>query len=108
MTTLSFRRNNQITAQGLSAFAGLINLLKLDLERCPGIRGGLVHLKGLFLLKLLCPESELPLPSCWISSLFGVVRLVKKSGYTSIIDRRSLFKSNKLEEFPNLCDLLLT
>ncbi|KAF5957174.1 hypothetical protein HYC85_004399 [Camellia sinensis] len=53
LTTLSFRRNNQITAQGLNVFAGLINLLKLDLERCPGIHGGLVHLKGLAKLESL-------------------------------------------------------
>ena len=27
LTSLSFRRNNAITAQGMSAFAGLVNLL---------------------------------------------------------------------------------
>lgn len=72
ITTLSFRRNNQITAQGLSVLAGLINLLKLDFERCPGIRGGLVHLKGLFLLKVLWSESKLPSACFCISALFGV------------------------------------
>lgn len=49
LTTLNLRRNSRITAQGMSVFSGLVNLLKLDLERCPGIHGGLVHLKGLFL-----------------------------------------------------------
>ena len=46
LTSLSFRRNNAITAQGMSALAGLVNLIKLDLERCPGIHGGLIYLKG--------------------------------------------------------------
>lgn len=31
----------------MSAFASLINLIKLDLEKCPGIPGGLVHLQGM-------------------------------------------------------------
>lgn len=35
----------------MSAFAGLVNLVKLDLERCPKIHGGLVHLEGLFISK---------------------------------------------------------
>lgn len=47
LTSLSFRRNDAISAQGMSAFAGLVNLVKLDLERCPEIHGGLVHLKGM-------------------------------------------------------------
>lgn len=51
LTSLSFRRNNAITAQGMKAFAGLINLVKLDLERCTRIHGGLVNLKGMFTCK---------------------------------------------------------
>ena len=47
LTSLSFRRNNAITAKGMSAFANLVNLVKLDLERCPEIHGGLVNLKGM-------------------------------------------------------------
>lgn len=34
----------------MSALGSLVNLVKLDLERCPGIGGGLVHLKGIFYL----------------------------------------------------------
>jgi len=49
LTSLSFRRNDSVSAKGMSAFSGLVNLVKLDLERCPGIHGGLVHLRGLFL-----------------------------------------------------------
>jgi hypothetical protein len=52
LTSLSFRRNNAITAKGMSAFAGLVNLVKLDLERCPEIHGGLVHLKGIAILHM--------------------------------------------------------
>lgn len=46
MTSLSFRRNAAITAQGMRAFSNLVNMKKLDLEKCPGIHGGLVHLRG--------------------------------------------------------------
>lgn len=49
MTALSFRRNDAITSQGMSALAGLVNLAKLDLERCPKIHGGLIHLEGVHL-----------------------------------------------------------
>ncbi|KAI3724912.1 hypothetical protein L1987_64680 [Smallanthus sonchifolius] len=47
LTPLSLKRNNNITAQGISALSGLVNLLNLDFERCPWIHGDLVHLKGL-------------------------------------------------------------
>lgn len=50
LTTLSFKRNNLITARGISSLSGLINLKKLDLERCPRIHGGLAHLKGLYIV----------------------------------------------------------
>ncbi|GKV45445.1 hypothetical protein SLEP1_g52521 [Rubroshorea leprosula] len=53
LTSLSFRRNGTVTAQGMSALAGLVNLVKLDLEKCPGIHGGLVHLRGLTKLESL-------------------------------------------------------
>jgi len=53
LTSLSFKKNNSITASGLRALAGLVNLTSLDLERCPGIHGGLVHLKGLTKLEAL-------------------------------------------------------
>ncbi|KAF6162126.1 hypothetical protein GIB67_008255 [Kingdonia uniflora] len=46
LTSLSFKKNSAITAQGMSIFANLVNLAKLDLERCSGIHGGLVHLRG--------------------------------------------------------------
>ena len=46
LTSLSFRRNAAITAQGMRAFSNLVNMKKLDLEKCPGIHGGLVHLRG--------------------------------------------------------------
>ncbi|KAI3739934.1 hypothetical protein L2E82_30348 [Cichorium intybus] len=39
LTELSLKRNN-ITAKRMSALSGFVNLLKLDLERCPLIRGG--------------------------------------------------------------------
>lgn len=48
LTSLSFRRNNEITSQGMYVFAQLVNLIRLDLEKCPGIHGGLVHLQGTF------------------------------------------------------------
>lgn len=50
LTTLNFKRNNLITAQGIISLSSLINLVKLDLERCPKIQGGLIHLKGLCFL----------------------------------------------------------
>lgn len=53
MTSLSFRRNNAITAEGLAAIASLPNLVKLDLERCLEIHGGLVHLKGIYALNVV-------------------------------------------------------
>lgn len=43
----------------MSAFANLINLIKLDLEKCPEIHGGLVHLQGMFASKSTYLESEL-------------------------------------------------
>uniref|UniRef100_A0A2P2MLI3 Putative adenylate cyclase regulatory protein n=1 Tax=Rhizophora mucronata TaxID=61149 RepID=A0A2P2MLI3_RHIMU len=55
LVSLSFRRNNAITAEGMSSFSGLVNLVKLDLERCPGIGGGLVHLNGIFFILLMKP-----------------------------------------------------
>lgn len=60
LTSLSFRRNNAITAKGMSAFAVLVNLVKLDLERCLEIHGGLVHLKGISSLQVL---SSVTLPT---------------------------------------------
>ncbi|CAH9092089.1 unnamed protein product [Cuscuta epithymum] len=53
LTSLSLRRNNMVTAQGMSALSGLINLVKLDLERSPKIHGGLVYLRGLTKLESL-------------------------------------------------------
>lgn len=44
---LSFKRSNTINAEGMRAFSSLVNLEKLDLERCSEIRGGFIHLKGL-------------------------------------------------------------
>lgn len=54
LASLSFRRNYAISAQGLNTFSGLINLVKLDLERCPGIHGSLVHIQGWILYAMLC------------------------------------------------------
>ena len=51
LTSLSFRRNNAITAKGMNAFTNLVNLVKLDLERCPEIHGGLINLKGTYTRK---------------------------------------------------------
>lgn len=48
LTSLSFKKSAAITAEGMCAFSSLINLEKLDLERCTGIHGGFVHIKGLF------------------------------------------------------------
>lgn len=48
LTSLSFKKSSAITAQGMIAFANLVNLVNLDLERCAGIHGGLIHIKGLF------------------------------------------------------------
>ena len=58
-----------ITAQGMSALSGLVNLVKLDLERCPKIHGGLVHLKGVLLFTLFfCNIST----QCKMESFFAV------------------------------------
>lgn len=46
LTYLGLRRSSAINAEGMRAFSSLINLEKLDLDRCPGIHGGLAHLKG--------------------------------------------------------------
>nr|GEV82537.1 hypothetical protein [Tanacetum cinerariifolium] len=46
-------RNSKITTKGMSVLSGLVNLSKLDLERCTGIHGGLAHLKGLKKLEAL-------------------------------------------------------
>ena len=46
LTTLSLKRNSKITTKGMSVLPGLVNLSKLDLERCTGIHGGLIHLNG--------------------------------------------------------------
>lgn len=79
LTSLSFKRSNAITAEGMRAFANLVNLVKLDLERCLKIHGGVVHLKGLF---FGCPRciSTVQVPLIWImntnfsnhSSLIGI------------------------------------
>ncbi|KHG09060.1 F-box/LRR-repeat 16 [Gossypium arboreum] len=37
----------------MAALSGLVNLMKLDLEKCPGIHGGLIHIKGLTKLESL-------------------------------------------------------
>lgn len=47
LTSLSFKKNKAVTAEGMRAFSNLVNLAKLDLERCSQIQGGLIHLKGL-------------------------------------------------------------
>ena len=47
MTSLSIKKCAAVTAEGAKAFANLVNLVNLDLERCPKIHGGLVHLKGI-------------------------------------------------------------
>ena len=47
LTSLSFKKSDAITAEGMRAFSNLVNLEKLDLERCSGIHGGFVHIKGL-------------------------------------------------------------
>ncbi|XWS17074.1 hypothetical protein CRYUN_Cryun33cG0036700 [Craigia yunnanensis] len=52
-TSLSFKKSDAITAEGMRAFSSLVNLGKLDLERCSGIHGGFVHIKGLSKLESL-------------------------------------------------------
>jgi len=47
LTSLSIKKCADVTAEGAKAFANLVNLVNLDLERCPKIHGGLVHLKGI-------------------------------------------------------------
>lgn len=46
LTYLGFRKSFGINAEGLRTLSSLINLEKLDLDRCPWIHGGLIHLKG--------------------------------------------------------------
>lgn len=46
LTSLSLKKCAAVTAEGAKAFADLVNLVNLDLERCPKIHGGLVHIKG--------------------------------------------------------------
>jgi len=53
LTSLSFKKSTAINAKGMKAFTSLVNLVNLDLERCLGIHGGLIHLKGLLLFFLL-------------------------------------------------------
>ncbi|KAI5679630.1 hypothetical protein M9H77_00857 [Catharanthus roseus] len=53
LTYLGFRKSFGINAEGLRTLSSLINLEKLDLDRCPWIHGGLIHLKGLMNLKSL-------------------------------------------------------
>ncbi|XWS17063.1 hypothetical protein CRYUN_Cryun33cG0035700 [Craigia yunnanensis] len=52
-TSLSFKKSDAITAEGMRAFSSLVDLEKLDLERCSGIHGGFVHIKGLSKLESL-------------------------------------------------------
>jgi hypothetical protein len=52
LTSLSLKKCAAVTPEGAKAFANLVNLVNLDLERCMNIHGGLVHLKGV----LLFPE----------------------------------------------------
>ena len=47
LRVLSFKKSKAVTAEGMRAFSSLVNLVKLDLERCSRIHGGLIHLKGL-------------------------------------------------------------
>jgi hypothetical protein len=47
LTSLSFRGSNAITASGMSHLSELVNLTSLDLERCPRIHGGLLHIKSM-------------------------------------------------------------
>ena len=49
LSSLSFKRSNGVTAEGMRAFANLINLVSLELEGCLKIHGGLIHLKGFLL-----------------------------------------------------------
>ncbi|KAM0850155.1 hypothetical protein ACQ4PT_053266 [Festuca glaucescens] len=53
LTSLSFKRSDGVTAEGMRVFANLVNLVNLDLERCLKIHGGLVHVKGLKKLESL-------------------------------------------------------
>ena len=46
LTSLSFKRSDGVTAEGMRVFANLVNLVNLDLERCLKIHGGLIHVKG--------------------------------------------------------------
>ncbi|KAI3512674.1 hypothetical protein L1887_19992 [Cichorium endivia] len=57
LTELSLKRNN-ITAKGMSALSGFVNLLKLDLERCPLIRGtvNIKHRSIAGLVKIGCTQ----------------------------------------------------
>lgn len=48
MTSLSIKKNCAVTPDGMRAFSNLVNLEKLDLERCSEIHGGFVHLKGFY------------------------------------------------------------
>ncbi|XP_062078218.1 uncharacterized protein LOC133782829 isoform X4 [Humulus lupulus] len=50
LTSLSFKRSTAVTAEGMRSFSSLVNLENLDLERCPDIHGGFIHLKGLMKL----------------------------------------------------------
>lgn len=53
LTSLSFKKSKAVTAEGMRAFSSLVNLVKLDLERCSRIHGGLIHLKGLLYSTIL-------------------------------------------------------
>jgi hypothetical protein len=75
LTTLSLRSNNSITAAGMSNFNNLVSLKNLDLERCPLIQGGFVHLKGLTTLEKLNVGWCIGVRNSDIKHLAGLVNL---------------------------------
>lgn len=87
LTSLSLKRSNAVTAEGMRAFANLVNLLSLDLEGCLKIHGGLIHLKGL-------------LWSSWTFTTSGVVWLeisVATSFYFSRSDKARVIEYEILQ-----------
>jgi Leucine-rich repeat (LRR) protein len=75
LTMLSFRNSNLITAAGMHCFAHLVNLKHLDLECCPHIHGGLVHIKGLTNLEKLNVGWCISIKNSDVKNLAGLVNL---------------------------------
>ncbi|XP_031108758.1 toll-like receptor 13 isoform X3 [Ipomoea triloba] len=75
LTCLGFKNSTALTAEGMQCLSSLVNLVKLDLERCPRIHGGLVHIEGLTRLESLTIRCCKCIVDSDMKSLAGLVNL---------------------------------